>query len=102
MVCFVVAQLNIHDPEGYEKYRLAFRKLFPNYDAKILAVDDAPTVVEGEWPYRRFALLEFRDREEAQRWYNSPEYQAASRDLRWPAVSGTILFVEGRVGSAGE
>ncbi|GLR68743.1 hypothetical protein GCM10010909_34250 [Acidocella aquatica] len=95
MPCYVAGQLNVHDWELYNKYIAAFVELFPGYDGRALAADNAPSVIEGEWPFSRFALLEFRDRAEAERWYHSPEYQDAIKNFRWPAASGSLLFIEG-------
>jgi uncharacterized protein (DUF1330 family) len=95
VVCYVVGQLNVQDWGLYKKYQLAFRDLFPGYDGKVLAADNAPELVEGEWPYGRFAMLEFRDRAEAERWYYSDAYQDAIKQFRWPASSGSLIFVEG-------
>jgi uncharacterized protein (DUF1330 family) len=95
MPCYAVGQLNVHDWELYKKYQLAFRELFPGYDGRVVAADDAPAVIEGEYHFGRFAMIEFRDRAEADRWYHSPEYQAAIKNFRWPAASGSLIFVEG-------
>jgi uncharacterized protein (DUF1330 family) len=43
------------------------------YGGKWLANGEA-TVVEGAWP-GLVVLMEFPDREAAEQWYNSPEYQ---------------------------
>jgi uncharacterized protein (DUF1330 family) len=43
---------------------------------KLLAVDEAPTVKEGDWPYTRTVLIEFPTAEAFDAWFNSPEYQA--------------------------
>ncbi len=95
MVCYVVGQLNVQDWELYKKYQLAFRELFHGYDARVLAADNAPKLVEGDWPHGRFAMLEFRDRAEAERWYYSDTYQEAIKQYRWPASTGSLIFVEG-------
>jgi uncharacterized protein (DUF1330 family) len=101
MPCYAVGQLKVHDWDLYKKYQLAFRDLFPEYDGRVLAADNAPAVLEGEWPHQRFAMLEFRDRAEAERWYHSEAYQAAIKSFRWPASTGSLIFVEGLPRSPG-
>ena len=46
------------------------------YAPEILVVDQNIEVIEGEPGDTRTVVLKFRDRDEAKRWYNSPEYQA--------------------------
>ena len=99
MTCYAIGQLNVHDCELYKKYQLAFRELFPGYDGRVLAADNAPKTIEGEYSYGRFAMLAFRDRAEAERWYYSKEYQEAIRQFRWPAATGSLIFVEGLPGT---
>ena len=36
-------------------------EIFSKYSGKLLAVDEAPTVKEGDWPYTGTVLIEFSD-----------------------------------------
>jgi hypothetical protein len=49
MPVYLVAQLNIHDRETYAKYGSAFMDIFNPYGGKLLSVEEAPEVLEGEW-----------------------------------------------------
>ena len=62
-----------------------------NYSGKWLANGDV-TVVEGAWP-GFVVLLEFPDRATAERWYNSPEYQAIL-PLRADNAISDLIFVD--------
>ncbi len=57
------------------------------YDPEILVVDQNIEVVEGNSSDTRTVVLKFKNREEAKRWYNSPEYQAIIH-LRLDSVEG--------------
>ena len=46
------------------------------YSPEIIAVDENIEVIEGDSGHTRTVALKFKDRDEAKRWYNSPEYQA--------------------------
>ena len=46
------------------------------YDPEIVIVDQNIEVIEGDSGHTRTVALKFKDRDEAKRWYNSPEYQA--------------------------
>ncbi len=52
-------------------------EIFCRYSGKLLAVDEAPTVKEGNWPYTRTVLIEFPTAEAFDAWFNSQEYQAS-------------------------
>ena len=94
MTCYLIAQINVHDREEYRKYLEGFDEVFKDYDGAILAADKEPVVLEGQWPYQRTVLMSFRDMEEAQRWYNSPQYQALAKQ-RQGASDSNIVLVRG-------
>jgi uncharacterized protein (DUF1330 family) len=54
-------------------------EIFSKYSGKLLAVDEAPTVKEGDWPYTRTVLIEFPTAEAFDAWFNSQEYQALAK-----------------------
>ena len=91
MTCYLIAQINVHDREGYRKYLEGFDEVFKHYDGAILAADKEPVVLEGEWLYRRTVLMSFRDMDEAQRWYDSPQYQALARQRQGVSDSNIVL-----------
>ena len=57
------------------------------YAPEILIVDQDIEVIEGDSGHTRTVMLKFRDRDEAKRWCNSPEYQAIV-GLRLNAIEG--------------
>jgi uncharacterized protein (DUF1330 family) len=94
MSIYIMASIAIDDWEEYGKYQEGFLDVFARYRGELLAVSDAPQVVEGEWPYTRAVLLRFPDEAEARRWYESPEYQAIAQH-RWRASRASVIAVEG-------
>jgi uncharacterized protein (DUF1330 family) len=94
MSTYFIARLTIHDPATYERYLERFDEVFAHFDGEVLAVDDQPVVLEGEWPCTRTVVIRFPDHEEALRWYRSASYQALARH-RWDAASADIVLVEG-------
>ena len=91
MSAYVIAQINIHDPEEYKNYIKGFRAMFGGYKGEVLVVEEAPQVLEGEWPYTRTAIIRFEDEAEAKRWYNSPEYKATAKHRFTSATTNLIL-----------
>ena len=94
MTSYVTAQINIQDREKYARYEQGFMEIFARYEGKMLAVDEAPSVWEGQWSYTRTALIEFPSAQAAKARYNSPEYQQLATH-RWAASNANIVLVEG-------
>ena len=92
MPVYLVAQLNIHDRETYAKYGSAFMDIFNPYGGKLLSVEEAPEVLEGEWGYTRTVLLEFPSAELAHAWYASADYQAIAQHRRAASVANVVLL----------
>jgi uncharacterized protein (DUF1330 family) len=59
MSCYFVAQTTIHDPQAYQRYLDGFDDVFGNYCGRVVAVDESPTVLEGDWEYTRVVLIRF-------------------------------------------
>jgi uncharacterized protein (DUF1330 family) len=76
MTVYIVAQITISDRDSYAKYEQGFMPVFNLFDGKMLSVDEAPHVLEGDWACTRTVLAAFPDRDMALAWYNCPEYQA--------------------------
>jgi uncharacterized protein (DUF1330 family) len=89
---YVLVTEDIHDPDGMKAYGAQAAKAMG--DARVLAVDAAPQVLEGEPPRGRVVLLEFASPEAARAWYESPGYQAAV-PLRQAAADSTALIITG-------
>lgn len=94
MTVFALAQLSIHDHEGYDRYVARFMDVLAPYRGRLLAADDAPTVIEGSWPHEKVVLLEFPDQAELERWSTSPEYVEIAQD-RVASTTGCVLMVRG-------
>ena len=94
MSVYLIAQLEIHDREGYNKYQEGFLEIFSKYKGEILVVDENHTVIEGTWPFTRTVLIRFPDENEAKRWYESPEYQKLAQH-RFKASTSNIIMANG-------
>ena len=57
------------------------------YAPEILVVDQDIEVIEGDSDDTRTVVLKFKNKDEAKRWYYSPEYQAII-DLRLNSIEG--------------
>jgi uncharacterized protein (DUF1330 family) len=91
MPAYVVAQIAITDRARYEAYQAGFLEVFAKYRGELLAVDESPRVVEGQWPYTRTVLIKFPDADEAERWYSSPEYQEIAKHRHAGSRTNAVL-----------
>ena len=94
MTAYVLAQLTIHDRARYDRYAAQFMDVLRRVHGRLLAADESPEVLEGTWPYQKVVLIEFKDREEARRWAESPEYRKIAID-REASTTATVLAFEG-------
>lgn len=95
MSCYFVARITINDPAGYDAYLDGFDEAFAQHDGEVVAVDESPRRLEGEWSADRLVLIRFPDEAAARRWYDSPEYQKLIQ-VREKAASAEIVLVTGR------
>jgi len=94
MTVYFIALVDIADREQFSLYEQGFMDVFTRYAGQILAVDDDPVILEGEWPHTRTVLMSFPSTEELERWYRSPEYQAIARH-RFEASRADIVAIKG-------
>lgn len=96
MAVYIINNMTIHDRAEYDTYLRAFMGVFRKFNGQVLAAQDAPAPVEGEWPYDRTILLSFPSRVEAQRWADSPEYGAIAGH-RQNGTRSNVVILDGLV-----
>ncbi|MEQ1809785.1 MAG: DUF1330 domain-containing protein [Terricaulis sp.] len=99
MTVYALAQLRIHDAERYGRYMNNFvaryAEVFGKFGGKLLAADDAPRELEGEWWDRnKVVLMEFPDVEAFTAWASSPEYNEIAID-RVAGAEAVVLLIKG-------
>ena len=95
MSVYFIARIKIKDQEEYKLYEDGFDKIFAKYDGRVVAVDNDPAVLEGEWLHTRAVMIRFPGEEEFRRWYESAEYQKLARH-RFQASDADVILVKGR------
>lgn len=93
MAAYVIGEIEVTDPAGFEEYRKLVPAVIAKYGGKYLARGGRAEAFEGGAPIR-LVVLEFSSFEQAQKWYRSPEY-APLIALRQKASRGRIVLVEG-------
>ena len=94
MSAYVIVDINIHDPAGYEEYRRCASATVTAYGGKYLARGGKTEVFEGAWVPNRLVILEFESIERARAWLNSPEYTPLML-LRHQTATSNMVVVEG-------
>ena len=93
MTHYLIARIDINDREEYSKYEAGFMEIFSQYDGKMLSVDEAPKLIEGEWPVTRTVLIEFPSEESAMAWYQSDTYQTLAQH-RFASSDGNVVLLK--------
>jgi uncharacterized protein (DUF1330 family) len=94
MTAYVIALVDVHDPEAYARYRAEVPAIVAAHGGRFLVRGGAQEVLEGEWPQTRTVVMAFADRAAASAFYRSDAYKAIV-PLRQAASSGRILVVDG-------
>jgi len=88
MSAYIIARIEVTDAEQYVKYASQTVALAEKFGGEFLVKAGTMTQPEGTGP-QRHVVIQFQDRQAAERFYNSPEYAeilpialgASQRDL---------------------
>lgn len=94
MAAYVIAEIDVTDPVGYEEYRRLGPPTVAAYGGKFVVRGGKVEVLEGDWAPKRLVVLEFESAERAKKWWASKEYSAA-KQVRQKSASTNMIVVEG-------
>jgi uncharacterized protein (DUF1330 family) len=94
VAAYVIASIEVTDPETYAEYRAQVLPIVERYGGRFLVRGGASEILEGSWQPQRVVVLEFPDADAARRWHSSAEYRPLI-ELRQRASNGHLLLVEG-------
>lgn len=95
MAAYVIAQVDVTDPERYVEYRKMVPASVEAYGGKFIARGGKAEVLEGEKQLpERLVIIEFESMERAKAWWASEEYREA-KTLRQATSNGTLFLVDG-------
>jgi uncharacterized protein (DUF1330 family) len=78
MPAYIIVEIDILDPVGYEEYKKLASATVENYGGKYIVRGGKTEVLEGDWKPKRIVVLQFESAQRAKDWLNSEEY----RELR--------------------
>jgi len=94
MPAYVIADIEITDPVGYEEYRRRVPATITQYGGRYLARGGRAETLEGGWQPRRLVVIEFPTMSQARALYESEEYREP-RAIRHRCSEGQAILVEG-------
>ncbi|GAB1471909.1 DUF1330 domain-containing protein [Chloroflexota bacterium] len=94
MTAFVILDIEVTDPTGYEDYKRLASPTVALYGGTYIARGGQTETLEGEWTPKRLAILQFDSVERAKAWLNSEEYREA-RALRHKYAKSEVIVTEG-------
>jgi len=88
---YAIAELKFTDRAAYDRYQARFMEVFRRHPGTLLAADESPQVIEGQWDRETLVLMSFPDEAAFRGWAESPEYQDISKDRRAGADTVVLL-----------
>ena len=94
MTVYVIGPLRFTDRAAYDRYQARFMDVFRRHPGTLLAADESPQVVEGQWDWEKVVLMSFPDESAFRQWAESPDYQDISKD-RHAGAETVVLLAQG-------
>ena len=94
MAGYLIAQIEITDPDAFEAYRAVVPAVIAKFGGRYLVRGGTVEVLEGDSPIPRLVIVAFDSVDQVRRFYDSPEYQEIL-PLRLGASKGSVVIVEG-------
>lgn len=94
MPAYVIVEIEVTDPVGYEKYKAQAGATVEKFGGKYLVRGGKTEVLEGDWQPKRVVVLEFESIERAKQWLHSEDYREP-RKMRHATARTRMIVVEG-------
>jgi uncharacterized protein (DUF1330 family) len=94
MTAYVIVDIHVIDPVGYEEYKKLASPTLGLYGGKYIARGGSTEILEGDWSPGRLVILEFENSEGAKKWLNSTEY-SLPRQLRHKTATSSMVVIDG-------
>ncbi len=94
MSAYIIARINVTDPDRYPDYTAETPALIAKHGGRIVVRGGDPATLEGPEETRRIVVIEFPDRAAAEAFYNDAAYVPV-RAIRWEAAESELILVDG-------
>ena len=90
MAAFIIVDSDIHDVEGYSKYRTLVTPLLEKHGGTVIHRIVDLEALEGDWQPKRLVIIEFPDKTAAKAFINDPDY-APAKEIRFKTADSRII-----------
>jgi uncharacterized protein (DUF1330 family) len=94
MSAYVIVEIDIVDPTGYEEYKQLASATVEKYGGKYIVRGGAVETLEGDWKPKRIVVLQFGSIQRAKDWLDCEEYREP-RKMRHRTARTRMVVVEG-------
>lgn len=94
MAAYIIVEIEVVDPVGYEEYKKQAADTVHKYGGKYIVRGGKTEVLEGDWKPKRIVVLEFPTMKRAKEWLNCEEYREP-RKMRHATAKTHMLVIEG-------
>src|SRR5207237_8838639 len=92
MPAYIIVEIDILDPVGYEEYKKLAAATVENYGGKYIVRGGETEVLEGDWKPKRIVVLEFESAQRARECLNCEEYREPLKMSHLTAMTIMILY----------
>jgi uncharacterized protein (DUF1330 family) len=94
MPAYIIVEIDILDPVGYEEYKKLAGATVERYGGKYIVRGGPTETLEGDWHPKRIVVLQFESLQRAKNWLNSEDYREP-RKMRHRTAKTKMIVVEG-------
>lgn len=94
MPAYIVAHIEVTDPQKFDEYRAAVPAVIEKYGGRYVVRGGTIENVENDIGVSRLTIVEYDDMEAAKRFYHSEEYAPLIK-IRKASTNSSLAFVEG-------
>jgi uncharacterized protein (DUF1330 family) len=94
MSAYVIVEIDILDPAGYEEYKKLAGATVEKYGGEYIVRGGRAEALEGDWEPKRIVVLRFESMQRARDWLQCEEYREP-RKMRHRTAKTNMIVVEG-------
>ena len=94
MSAYLFIDLDVHDKQGFQRYRDAVPSFIAKHGGEYLARGGEFEVHEGDWQPHRVVLFRFPNRDAIRNFFADPDY-ATLKELRFQTARTIAVSVDG-------
>lgn len=95
MSVYLVYDVEISDPEAYDRYKPLAAQSIMSHGGEILVATAEAEAFEGTWSPKWLVVIRFDSKEAAQKWHESEEYRPL-KELRQSASAAQCVLAKSR------